>query len=129
MASTAVEEAVQMDPQETEQLEQLVYRIANFVEAIGHPIRLRIMAWAYAHPDERVSAVKFHQASDGAFGLGIVAYHVRKLRAAKLLRLVGEKRVRGAVEHLYVLSAAGRAAVERAHLICEEPAEDADGAA
>lgn len=126
MASTAVEEAVQMDPQETE---QLVYRVANFVEAIGHPIRLRIMAWAYAHPDEPVSAVRFHQASDGAFGLGIVAYHVRKLRAAKMLRLVNEKRVRGAVEHLYVLSAAGRTAVEKVRLICEEPAEDADGAA
>ena len=35
--------------------------------------------------------------------LGSTAYHVRVLLAAEVIELAGEKRVRGAIEHLYAL--------------------------
>lgn len=42
--------------------------------------------------------------------LGVIAYHVRTLADAGALELVAERRIRGAVEHRYAITAAGAAA-------------------
>jgi hypothetical protein len=43
--------------------------------------------------------------------LGSVAYHVRELLADGLIELAGERRVRGAVAHDYIITRAGELAV------------------
>jgi hypothetical protein len=78
---------------EIESVEQLVDRIATLLDAFGHPVRLRIMAWAYSHPDEKVSAKR--QSDVWGLPLGRVAYHVRKLHDTKLLYAAGTARRRG----------------------------------
>lgn len=68
----------------------------RYVRALAHPLRVRILA---ALEERRASPVELA----GALGasLGTVAYHVRALHALGLVELVGERRVRGAVQHFY----------------------------
>jgi len=69
---------------------------ARYVKAMSHPLRVRILALL----DERTaSPVELAGWLDAT--LGTVAYHVRTLERIGLIELVGETRVRGAVEHHY----------------------------
>lgn len=93
-------------------IESLAARIAQMVElAGGHPNALRIVAWARQHPDEFVSAKDMAAVMDKP--LGTAAYHVRKAHEAGVLEALGTKRVRGAVQHLYILTPTGRQLADR----------------
>jgi hypothetical protein len=109
---------------EIESVDQLVDRIATLLDAFGHPVRLRIMAWAYSHPDEKVSAKR--QSDVWRLPLGQVAYHVRKLHETtpKLLYAAGTARRRGAIEHFYRLSPRGKALMESAAGLVEGADEE-----
>lgn len=95
---------------EVAHLEPAVERLVALVEAVGHPIRLRVMAWAYDHPDDQFTP---REMAD-RFGLPIenVAYHIRKLRECSMLREVRRTQVRGAVKHHLRLTAKGRRLME-----------------
>jgi DNA-binding transcriptional ArsR family regulator len=68
----------------------------RYVKAMSHPARARIMAML----SEREASPK--ELSDWlGITLGATAYHVRALHKLGLIELVGERRVRGAVEHYY----------------------------
>lgn len=100
---------------DAEGIERLLNRIASFVEAFGHPLRLRIMAWSCSH-EEKLSPVRV--AEDLGESLASVSYHVRKLRDLGLLRPAGSRRRRGAVEHLYVASDRGRRLLNSIDEVC-----------
>ena len=68
----------------------------RLVKAMGHPLRVRILAML----DERAASPNQLAGWLGA-SLGTVAYHVRTLEQLGLIELVDETRVRGAVEHHY----------------------------
>jgi DNA-binding transcriptional ArsR family regulator len=68
----------------------------RFVKAMSHPLRVRILAML----DERTASPVELAEWLGAT-LGTVAYHVRTLERFGLIELVGETRVRGAIEHHY----------------------------
>jgi hypothetical protein len=67
-----------------------------------HPVRDQIVDTmrSYGKP---ISPTQLSRVTGG--NLGSVAYHVRTLVAAGVVELAAEQRVRGAVEHLYVLTA------------------------
>ncbi len=76
-------------------------RIANiddprYVKALSHPVRVRVLTRLQERTASPVELADWLQ-----MPLGTVAYHVRKLEALGLIELVGERRVRGAVEHRY----------------------------
>ena len=68
----------------------------RYVKAMSHPLRVRILAML---TERKASPVELSQRLD--VNLGVVAYHVRTLERLGLIRLVGERRVRGAIEHYY----------------------------
>jgi DNA-binding transcriptional ArsR family regulator len=68
----------------------------RYVKAMGHPLRVRILAML----DERTASPN-QLAGWLEASLGTVAYHVRTLLELGLIELVDETRVRGAVEHHY----------------------------
>jgi DNA-binding transcriptional ArsR family regulator len=68
----------------------------RYVKAMSHPLRVRIVAML----DERKASPNELSGWLGA-NLGVVAYHVRTLEQLGMIELVGETRVRGAVEHHY----------------------------
>ena len=67
---------------------------------MSHPLRVRILAML----DERTASPVELAGWLGA-SLGTVAYHVRTLERIGLVELVSETRVRGAVEHHYLMRA------------------------
>jgi DNA-binding transcriptional ArsR family regulator len=68
---------------------------------LNHPTRLRIAL--HLLENEKASPSEISKLVDES--LGAVAYHVRTMSKAGLLRKAGERRVRGAVEHYYSLKA------------------------
>jgi len=68
----------------------------RYVRALGHPLRVRILAML----DEGPASPKQLADRLGA-SLGVVAYHVRTLHDLDLLKLVGTRQRRGATEHMY----------------------------
>lgn len=68
----------------------------RYVKALGHPLRVRIFAML---SERAASPVELARAIDAT--LGTVAYHVRTLKDLGMVELVTERRVRGAVEHVY----------------------------
>jgi len=68
----------------------------RYVKAMGHPLRVRILAML----DERKASPN-QLAGWLSASLGTVAYHVRTLEELGMITLVDETRVRGAVEHHY----------------------------
>lgn len=66
------------------------------VKALAHPTRAKLLAIL-----DRREASPSQLAKEIDEPLGTVSYHVRKLHNMGLLRLVDEKRQRGAVEHYY----------------------------
>jgi DNA-binding transcriptional ArsR family regulator len=68
----------------------------RFVKAMSHPLRVRILAMLEEGTASPNQLAKWLQQP-----LGTVAYHVRTLERLGLIELASERRVRGAVEHLY----------------------------
>jgi DNA-binding transcriptional ArsR family regulator len=68
----------------------------RFVKAMSHPLRVRILALLDERPASPVELAGWLGAT-----LGTTAYHVRTLERLGLVELVGESRVRGAIEHHY----------------------------
>jgi DNA-binding transcriptional ArsR family regulator len=68
----------------------------RIIKALAHPLRLRLL-----------TALDGREASPSQLSrelgveLGTVSYHVRRLHGMGLIRLVGERQQRGAVEHRY----------------------------
>lgn len=69
---------------------------SRYAKALGHPLRVRILAML---EEERASPVIL--AEKLGEPLGVVAYHVRTLKALGLIHLVGTRKRRGATEHYY----------------------------
>jgi DNA-binding transcriptional ArsR family regulator len=74
------------------------WRRANLINAIGHPLRRRILR-LLADRRERSSPTKI--AKELHLHVGMIGYHVRVLRELGAVELTDEKMVRGAVEHFY----------------------------
>jgi DNA-binding transcriptional ArsR family regulator len=68
----------------------------RYVKAMSHPVRVRIMAMLQEREASPNELSKWLGTT-----LGSTAYHVRRLHQLELIVLVGETRVRGAVEHHY----------------------------
>ena len=68
----------------------------RYVRALGHPLRVRILAIL---EERTASAVEIARILDA--DIGVVAYHVRKLNQLGLIELVKETRVRGAIQRHY----------------------------
>lgn len=76
---------------------------------VAHPIRIAILVatgTGERSPKDIASEI------DGVT-LGTVAYHVRELAKAKLLRTTRTKQVRGAIAHYYRVTPAARPLLER----------------
>lgn len=101
-----------------QEVEALAIRVATIVELVGHPLRLRILAWGFARPEERISAKVVTSFED--MPISAVSYHVRKLRKEGYIRPAGEARRRGAIEHYYLLTDKGRAVVKRVSNLADE---------
>jgi DNA-binding transcriptional ArsR family regulator len=65
-------------------------------KALAHPLRVRILGVL----EERTASPRELADVLGA-ELTLVSYHVRRLAAAKLIKLVARKQRRGAIEHYY----------------------------
>jgi len=72
----------------------------RLVKALAHPLRVRILGIL----DERTASPS-EIAIELNASLGVVSYHVRKLHALKLIKLVKKVPRRGAVEHYYTAEA------------------------
>jgi DNA-binding transcriptional ArsR family regulator len=72
----------------------------SLAKALAHPLRTRILAAL----EERTASPSELAAELGA-EIGVVSYHVRRLAALKLLKLVNSVPRRGAVEHYYTVTA------------------------
>jgi DNA-binding transcriptional ArsR family regulator len=74
---------------------------------LSHPTRIGIL--------DRLNEVGRTSPSEAADGgsasLPAVAYHMRELKSAGLIKASGTRPARGAVEHFYELTERGRAAV------------------
>jgi len=68
----------------------------RYVRALGHPLRVRILAIL---EERTASAVEIARMLDA--DIGVVAYHVRKLHQLGLIELQRETRVRGAIQRHY----------------------------
>lgn len=68
----------------------------DLLNAIGHPLRLRILSAA----SDEISPKRLSE-SLGDTSVQLVSYHVRILRDAGLLELTDTKQRRGAIEHFY----------------------------
>jgi len=68
----------------------------RYVRALGHPLRVRILA---IFEERTASAVELARILDA--DIGVVAYHVRKLHQLGLIELERETRVRGAIQRHY----------------------------
>lgn len=78
--------------------------IAEVLGALGHPVRVRVIR--HFDEDVKLSPSRLHEAMPDV-SLGTLAYHVRQLAGAGLLRRAGRVPRRGAVEHLYLLTSTG----------------------
>lgn len=68
----------------------------RYVRALGHPLRVRILAILEERTASAVEIARMLQAD-----IGVVAYHVRKLHRLGLIELQRETRVRGAIQRHY----------------------------
>ncbi|HEY2480449.1 MAG TPA: hypothetical protein VGI17_17180 [Solirubrobacterales bacterium] len=79
---------------------------AVLAKALSHPERVRILM-AFNTPKRRLSPARY--AEEQGTGLSKATYHFGRLRKFKMLKLVDEKQVRGATEHLYEATEAATA--------------------
>ena len=68
----------------------------RYVRALGHPLRVRILAILEERTASAVELSRILHAD-----IGVVAYHVRKLHQLGLIELEKETRVRGAIQRHY----------------------------
>jgi DNA-binding transcriptional ArsR family regulator len=68
----------------------------RYVRALGHPLRVRILAILEERTASAVELSRLLHAD-----IGVVAYHVRKLHQLGLIELERETRVRGAIQRHY----------------------------
>jgi DNA-binding transcriptional ArsR family regulator len=68
----------------------------RYVRALGHPLRVRILAILEERTASAVEISRMLHAD-----IGVVAYHVRKLHQLGLIELERETRVRGAIQRHY----------------------------
>jgi DNA-binding transcriptional ArsR family regulator len=68
----------------------------RYVRALGHPLRVRILAILEERTASAVEISRMLHAD-----IGVVAYHVRKLHQLGLIELEKETRVRGAIQRHY----------------------------
>ena len=68
----------------------------RYVRALGHPLRVRILAILEERTASAVELSRMLHAD-----IGVVAYHVRKLHQLGLIELERETRVRGAIQRHY----------------------------
>src|SRR5947208_15561443 len=79
----------------------------SVAKALAHPTRIGILERM-----ERVGQTSPSEAADGgSASLPAVAYHMRELKAAGLIKPTMTRPARGAVEHFYELTDRGHAAV------------------
>jgi DNA-binding transcriptional ArsR family regulator len=71
---------------------------ARLISAIAHPLRRRILR-ALAESGEERSPAQLGREFDLA--VGSISYHLNVLRKLSVVKPVGERMVRGAVEHFY----------------------------
>ena len=71
--------------------------LAGELAALGNPLRLELFACFMDGAESPVEACRLA----GGVSVENAAYHVRVLHRAGLLERAGERRKRGAVEHLY----------------------------
>jgi DNA-binding HxlR family transcriptional regulator len=83
---------------------EVTEQIAEVLGALGHPVRVRVI-WAFEE-GVKLSPSRLQEALPDV-SLGTLAYHVRQLATAGLLRRAGRVPRRGAVEHLYLLTPTG----------------------
>jgi DNA-binding transcriptional ArsR family regulator len=76
---------------------------------VRHPARVRIVALL---AERKMSPNEI--AEELGLTLGTTAYHVRKMAELGAIRLVNEKRVRGAIEHFYTLRKTEREIIKKA---------------
>jgi DNA-binding transcriptional ArsR family regulator len=80
----------------------------SVAKALAHPTRMGILERM-----EQVGQTSPSEAADGGTSsLPAVAYHMRELKAAGLIRATMTRPARGAVEHFYELTDRGHAAVK-----------------
>jgi DNA-binding transcriptional ArsR family regulator len=79
----------------------------SVAKALSHPTRIGILDRM-----NEVGRTSPSQAADGgSASLPAVAYHMRELKSAGLIKATGTRPARGAVEHFYELTDRGHAAV------------------
>ena len=79
----------------------------SVAKALSHPTRIGILSRL-----DEVGRTSPSQVADGASAsLPAVAYHMRELKSAGLIKATGTRPARGAVEHFYELTDRGRAAM------------------
>ncbi|MEA2386282.1 MAG: hypothetical protein QOJ22_456 [Thermoleophilaceae bacterium] len=94
-----------------------VAQLARELDGLSHPVRLSVVL---AMDTDAASPTKL--ASRLGVPLGTMSYHVRCLAAVGLLELVSSRPRRGALEHIYALTARGHAVRGAAlALLREEP--------
>jgi DNA-binding transcriptional ArsR family regulator len=71
---------------------------ANLIDAIGHPLRRRILRFL---ADRREQSSPARIAKEFHLHVGMIGYHVRVLQELGAVKLTDEGMVRGAVEHFY----------------------------
>jgi DNA-binding transcriptional ArsR family regulator len=80
----------------------------SVAKALAHPTRMGILERM-----EKVGQTSPSEAADGgSASLPAVAYHMRELKAAGLIKATMTRPARGAVEHFYELTDRGHAAVK-----------------
>lgn len=90
---------------------------------VRHPTRVQIVA-LLAH--RKMSPTEI--ADEIGTTLGTVAYHVRTLNKHEAIRLVNEKRVRGAIEHFYTLRTTAKDPIKKALIKMTKEREAAEKA-
>ncbi len=73
------------------------------VPRIVHPLKVAIVE-AVLWIDGPISASELEKVFEKRFSLSVVSYHMKKLAEAGVLAKVGERQVRGALQHFYFFS-------------------------
>lgn len=88
---------------------------ASVLKGIGHPVRVKALALLCEGKDTKASPNELSIALGEP--LGNVSYHVRALLDANLIELKNTVPRRGAIEHYYSVTDAGRAGLDAAKVL------------
>lgn len=73
---------------------------AWLVPRVIHPVKVAIIE-AMAYIERPISAVELEKVFEEEIGLGVASYHMKELARHGAVVKVGERQVRGAVQHFY----------------------------